>query len=38
MGTGDVKNQLEDLGLDGKEILKWIIRSGMESNGLDCCG
>ena len=27
---------LEDPGLDGRIILKWIPRSGMGEHGLDC--
>ena len=26
MGTADVKNHLEDLGIDKKKILKWIFK------------
>jgi len=46
MGTGEVHtgfwwgdpregNDLEDLSVDGRIILKWILESGMGKHGLD---
>jgi hypothetical protein len=46
MGTGEVHtgfwwgdpregNDLEDLGVDGRIILKWIVKRGMWKHGLD---
>jgi len=32
------KGHLEDIGVDGRTILKWFIGSVMNNNALDCCG
>jgi hypothetical protein len=35
VGRPEGRNQLEDPGVDGRIILKWIFKSGMRGNGLD---
>jgi hypothetical protein len=35
VGRPEGKKDLENLGLDGRIILKWILKSGMVKYGLD---
>jgi hypothetical protein len=38
VGKSEGKNHLEDLGLDGNIILRWIFRKGGWGLGLDLSG
>jgi hypothetical protein len=38
VGNPEGKSHLEDPGVDGRIILRWIFRKWNEGHGLDLCG